>query len=207
MKTRIKSVRGMKMKFFTSDLHFGSDETIKSDMRPFKSSKQFEKVTIKKWNKITKKDDIIYVVGDLVDCHSENDKNCVKLLSVVKKIKAQVILILGNNEERIIKYYFDNDLDKFKSYCLGLGFLDVKQCDTVDISGTTFYLTHKPKNHKPEMLNLFGHSHKAMGLYKSFGFNIGCDLNNYQLYSESDILHLLNKKQKYWDKDENLKLI
>ena len=57
------------------------------------------------------------------------------------------------------------------------------------------------------MLNLFGHSHKAMGLYKSFGFNIGCDLNNYNLYSEDDIMFLLGKKSKFWDKDENLKLI
>ena len=57
------------------------------------------------------------------------------------------------------------------------------------------------------MLNLFGHSHKAMGIYKSFGFNVGCDLNNYMPYSENDIIYLLQKKQEFWDKDENLKLI
>lgn len=67
-----------------------------------------------------------------------------------------------------------------------------------------FYLIHKPKQHKENVLNLFGHSHRAIGLYKPFGFNIGCDLNHFRLYSEKDIQHLLNMKEKYWDKDDNL---
>ena len=83
---------------------------------------------------------------------------------------------------------------------------DVKQNDVVDVLGTKFFVTHKPKDCNFDMLNLFGHSHKSMGLYKSFGFNIGCDLNNYCLYSEDDIKKLLNQKH-LWDKDENLKLI
>ena len=126
-------------------------------------------------------------------------------MSLVKKIKAKVVLILGNNEERIIKYFFDGNFDKFKDYCLSIGFTSVKENDIINICNTTFFLTHKPKHHNGEMLNLFGHSHKALGLYKPFGFNIGCDLNNYRPYSEKDIQILLDKKEKYWDKDENLK--
>ncbi|MBQ7308381.1 MAG: metallophosphoesterase [Clostridia bacterium] len=195
------------MNFFTSDLHFGSNETIIFDKRPFKNSKDFEKKIIKKWNNLAKKEDIIYIVGDMVDCHLDNKDNSINKLELVKKIKAKVVLILGNNEERIMEYFFDNNFNKFKSFCISLGFLDVKVSDIVNINGTQFYLTHKPKNHKNNMLNLFGHSHKAMGLYKSFGFNIGCDLNNYELYSEQDINLLLLKKTKYWDNDQNLKLI
>lgn len=195
------------MNFFTSDLHFGSENTIKSDNRPFKNAKVFQKKIIKNWNKTAKKDDIIYVIGDLIDCHSNTNNECVKKLQIVKKIKANVILIVGNNEERIIKYFFNNDYEKFKTYCLNCGFSNVCNNLTININNTSFYLTHKPKNHNPAMLNMFGHSHKAMGIYKSFGFNIGCDLNNYNLYSEDDILFLLEKKYKFWDKDENLKLI
>ncbi len=195
------------MKYFTSDLHFGSDNTIKFDNRPFNNSKHFEKVVVKNWNKIVSCNDEIYVIGDFVDCHSQNDENCIKKLLLAKKVKAKIILIIGNNEERIIKYYFDNNFAEFKKYCLSCGFYDVKYDDAVKIKETKFYLTHKPKNHNKDMLNLFGHSHKAMGLYKSFGFNIGCDLNNYKLYSENDILSLLEKKINFWDKDENLNLI
>ena len=128
-------------------------------------------------------------------------------MELVKKVKAKIVLILGNNEQRIIKYFFNNNFESFKQYCLSLGFYDVKYNDTVKINKTIFFLTHKPKECKTDMLNLFGHSHKAMGLFKSFGFNIGCDLNNYELYSEQDIENLLYKKLNFWDKDENLKLI
>ena len=195
------------MLFFTSDLHFGSNETIKFDNRPFKSSKQFEKYFIKNLNKISKCNDTIYVIGDFVDFHKESDKSYIEKLKLAKKFKSKIILIIGNNEERIIKHCFNNSFEDFKKFCLSSGFYDVKINDTIIINKTSFYLTHKPKNHKKDMLNLFGHSHKAMGLYKSFGFNIGCDLNNYKPYSEKDIISLLQKKLKYWDKDENLKLI
>ena len=195
------------MKFFTSDLHFGSDDTIMFDNRPFKNSKAFINFSLKTWNEVAKIDDVIYVIGDFVDCHSANNKNCMKYLSIVKKIRAKIILILGNNEKRIIKNFFNNDFDRFRDYCLNLGFQDVKSSDIIEINNTKYFLVHKPKDHNPEMLNLFGHSHKAMGIYKSFGFNIGCDLNNYRLYSENDISNLLSKKINYWDKDQNLKLI
>lgn len=195
------------MKFFTSDLHFGSEETIKFDCRPFKNAKSFMNHSIKTWNKQAKKNDVIYVIGDLIDCHNETDKSCLKYFEQIKKVKAKLILILGNNEKRIIKYFFDDNFELFKQFCLTIGFLDIKENDEIKIENTNFFLTHKPKEHKTDMLNLFGHSHKAMGIYKSFGFNVGCDLNNYKLYGEKDILNLIEKKEKFWDKDENLKLI
>lgn len=193
--------------YFTSDLHFGSNETIKFDKRPFKNAKDFEKKVIRKWNKVAKKDDIIYVVGDFVDCHSDSNYKCVQKLQLVKKVKAKVVLILGNNEKRIIKYYFNNSFEQFQQFCLTCGFCDVCENHIIYIDDIPFYLIHKPKEHNENMLNLFGHSHKAMGLYKSFGFNIGCDLNNYELYSEKDIMFLIEKKNNFWDKDENLKLV
>ena len=195
------------MKFFTSDLHFGSDESIVTDDRPFKNAVDFEKRVIKQWNKVTRKDDVIYAIGDFIDCHSAENVKAVRQLEIVKKINAKVVLIIGNNEERIIKYFFDCDYDKFREYCLALGYLDVKRTDDITIEGIDFHLTHKPIDHVADKLNLFGHSHKAMGQYKTFGFNIGCDLNNYQLYSEKDIMKLVEKKHQYWDKDQNLRLV
>ena len=113
------------MYFFTSDTHFGDDGVIKQDLRPFKNAKQFAKVLINTWNKQAKKDDTIFVIGDFVDCDGDGYDSWKQSLLLVKKIKAQVVLILGNNEERVIKYYFDNDFEKFKEYCLNVGFKDV----------------------------------------------------------------------------------
>lgn len=39
------------MRFFTSDTHFNSQNTIDMDKRPFSSTKQFDKYVLKLWNK------------------------------------------------------------------------------------------------------------------------------------------------------------
>lgn len=194
------------MKFFTSDTHFADNKTLQIDMRPFKNSKQFDKYVIKTWNKQTTKEDTIYVIGDFVDCDGCGYDSWKKSIQYVKKLKASVVLILGNNEQRVIKYYFNNDFNEFKKYCLALGFKDVFENLIVKIKDIDFYLTHKPFNYNQNMLNLFGHTHRSGGLYKPFGFNVGCDINHFRLYSENDILYLLSLKEKFWNKDKHLNM-
>lgn len=195
------------MYFFTSDIHLGQATNAKADGRPFKNDKQFEKFLIKTWNHQAKVGDIIFVVGDLFDCHSKTDPYFLHKLWFVKKIKAEIVLIMGNNEEKIINNFYNSNFEDFKKVCLQAGIKDFVKDGFVNICGQDFYLTHKPKNHHCDMLTLFGHSHRAMGVYKSFGFNIGCDLNHFRLFSEQDISILLQGKKDYWDLDENLKLI
>ena len=113
------------MKYFTSDIHFCDLESMKEDNRPFKNIKSFDKFILKDWNKTAKEDDVIYVVGDLLDCNSPSNKDefeqikniWLKGLSYIKKVKAQVVLIIGNNEQRIIKHYFNNNYDDFVKIC------------------------------------------------------------------------------------------
>ena len=195
------------MYFFTSDIHLGQATNAKADGRPFKNDKQFERFLIKTWNKQAKKEDTIFVIGDLFDCHSKTDPYFLKKLWFVKKIKAKIVLIIGNNEEKIINNFYNGNFDEFKKVCLQAGIKEFEKDYFVNLCGQTFYLTHKPKDHHNEMLTLFGHSHRAMGVYKSFGFNMGCDLNHFRLFSEQDISTLLEGKKDYWDWDENLKLI
>ena len=195
------------MRYFTSDLHIGSSEIIETDNRPFKNIRVFNKYLIHNWNKQAKKKDLIYVIGDLIDCHDKTNENWRDSFKVLKKIKAEIILIIGNNEERIIKYFFKNEFDSFRNYCIQHGIKDVMRNLVVEIEGEKFFLTHKPKDHSKKMLTLFGHCHKTIGQYKSFGFNVDYDLNNFRLLSEKDIQCLLIKKRIYWDKDESLKLI
>ncbi len=194
------------MFFFTSDTHFISQEDLAFDFRGFDSTKKFDKFVIKTWNRQAKKGDTIFVIGDFVDCQGEGCEEWKKALSYVKKIKAQVVLIMGNNEDRVVKYFFDNSFDKFRDYCLNLGFKDVQKDMTVTFNGQEFFLTHKPINYKKGMFNLFGHMHRSGGVYKPFGLNIGCDLNHFRLYSEKDIQFMKELKAKYWDNDKNLNM-
>ncbi len=48
---------------------------------------------------------------------------------------------------------------------------------------------------------LFGHTHRYGGLWKSFGFNVGVDLNHFRLFSEDNIMYMLRQKEKYRDED------
>ena len=105
------------MLYFTSDIHFNDEETLKMDNRPFKNSKKFGRHIIKTWNKQAKKHDTIYVIGDFVDCDGEGFDSWKKSILYVKKVNASVILIIGNNEQRVIKYFFNNNFENFKMYC------------------------------------------------------------------------------------------
>lgn len=193
------------MYYFSSDTHFGDKGTLVMDMRPFKNAKQFDRYVIKTWNKQTTKDDTIFIVGDFIDCDGPGCDSWKKTLKYVKKLKAKVVLIIGNNEQRVIKYYFNNSFEDFKTHCLNLGFKDVCQNLQIHMFKQNFYLTHKPKNHNPNMLNLYGHIHRSGGIYKPFGFNVGCDLNHFRLYSEKDIQQLIDMKNDYWDTDQNIR--
>lgn len=194
------------MYYFTSDTHFCDDEILEQDLRPFKNAKQFAKTLIKTWNKQTTKDDIVYIIGDFVDCDGAGYDSWKDALLLVAKIKAKVILIIGNNEQRVIKYYFDNNFESFKNYCLGIGFRDVLKNAVIHMRDRDFFLTHKPLDYNPNYFNLFGHIHASGGLYKPFGLNVGCDLSHFKLFSEDDIFHLIDKKATFWDKDKNLNM-
>lgn len=194
------------MQYFTADIHFSDPDTLLYTMRPFKNIKQYDRYMIKQINKTAKKDDLIYVCGDFFDCDGSELKSYLQASQYVKKIKAKMFLIIGNNEERIIKYFFDNDYEKFREYCLDLGFVDVQKSAHVNFGGREFYLIHEPIQNDPNYVNLFGHIHTG-GIYRSYGINVGVDPNHYRLWSESDILDYLDWKEKYMNYDVNINLM
>lgn len=192
------------MYFFTSDTHFNDYETLLIDDRPFKNAKQFDSFVLKTWNSQTKKGDTIFVIGDFVDCDGKGYEGWKTSIKYVQKLNADVVLIIGNNEERVIKVWFNNDFNAFRDYCLQQGFKEVYKNLTIKICNTEFFLTHKPKDRKKDMLTLFGHLHRSCGLYKPYGFNVGCDLNHFRLYDENNIQKFLDMKEKFWDKNPSL---
>lgn len=189
------------MLFFTSDTHFACKDTLKSENRPFKTCKQFEDFVVEAWNKQAKKRDTIYHLGDFVSYNQKDTKSWKNGLAVVKRINAKVILVIGNNEQRLIDARFGGSFEDFQKYCINLGFADVKKSEFLVLQGKKFYLNHHPINHKQGYVNLFGHTHRATGLWKPFGLNVCCDLNHFYLFSEKEIFRLLEAKTKWWDLD------
>lgn len=191
------------MKFFTADAHFShkDDTIIYREFRPFKTLEEMNDKIIEIWNGQASKNDIIYCLGDFVNYNWE-DLEYEKNLGLVKKINAKVVLILGNNEERILNNDFDNNFEKFKKYLLSLGFYDVVRHDlTLKIGKHYYFLTHKPCDCKKESeFNLFGHIHKS-AFVKRYGFNVGLDNHYLKLFSEDDVIDLQGRRKFF---DENV---
>lgn len=195
------------MKFFTSDIHFCSETTMKSDNRPFKSIKEYDNFILNNFNKMAKKDDTIYIAGDLLDCNGPYTDEWLKGLKLIKKIKAKVVLIIGNNENRIIKYFFNGDFDAFADHCKQNGISEVYKSLDVEFAGKKFHLVHQIKDGDKRKINLFGHTHLCSGLYHPYGLCISTDLNHFRLFTEEILLGYLKRKTQYWEPDENTNYI
>ena len=52
--------------FFTGDLHFGHENIIKLDSRPFKSVEEMDAELIHRWNNKVAPGDLVYVLGDMI---------------------------------------------------------------------------------------------------------------------------------------------
>lgn len=156
------------------------------------------------WSQQLTEKDTLWIIGDFINYNRKqplSKKEIDDVFRSIKQIKSKVILILGNNELRIIQDFFDNDFQSFRDYLIHLGFYDVKKDAYLSFENKSFYLNHFPSAHIEDYVNLFGHTHRATGLWKPYGLNVGCDLNYFRAYSENDILSLLYTKRKWWDND------
>lgn len=191
-------------KWFTADAHFGSSDILSREMRPFRDAAEYTREQVGIWNGQAGQDDLIYAIGDFFNCsYLESDEQAA--LAASGQIKARIVLITGNSEERLIRDRFGGEFERFREYCLEHGrFEDVKRNDYTEIGGRRFFLTHRPSDHARECLTLFGHTHRAGGLWRPYGFNVGVDLNHFRLFSEQDILGLLDQKLRWYDSDPDI---
>lgn len=191
------------MNFFTADSHFSyRDNTIiPRDFRPFDSFEEMNDFIIKTWNEQAKEGDVIYHLGDFVNYNSFDNVNYEERFKFVQKINAKVILILGNNEDKILNREFGGDFEKFRKFLLGCGFSEVyKECLTIKIGDKDYFLTHCPRDCKKDSIyNLFGHVHKCV-FVKSYGYNVGVDNHYFKLFSEDEIIEL-ESRRKYFDEN------
>ena len=191
--------------WYTADPHFGSDsETIViREMRPFRNIAEYTAEQIRIWNDQAAPDDVIYILGDFCNFNAF-ERDWESGLAVSRRINARIVLLAGNSEERVADKYFDSNFSRFRSYCLNdprFRFDDVRKNDYAVICGEKFFLTHKPTDHNRSCLNLFGHTHRSTGLWKPYGFCVCTDLNHFRLFSEDDIMLLLEQKNGFWDHD------
>lgn len=188
------------MDYFTADLHLNSSSIMLRENRPFRNALKMSRKIIANINRVAGYGDTVYIIGDVVSEFNNTESTWKEALPFMKSLHAKVILFMGNNEERVVERYFDS-FESFKKYCYKQNVTEVLYDHWMKINGMNVHLNHYPTNYDPSMFNLFGHTHRSTGLWKPWGLNVGCDLNNYSPFSTHDIMYLYQQKTNFWDSD------
>lgn len=96
----IEKKEGKQMKYYISDLHFGHENAIRFDDRPFENADEMDAKMIELWNEKVTENDEVYIVGDF---SYKSGKTADWYLD---QLKGRKHLIIGNHDRKT----FENEL-------------------------------------------------------------------------------------------------
>lgn len=86
------------MNYYISDLHLFHNKIIEKYNRPFSNIEEMHDCIIRNWRNTVKKDDIVYVLGDLGMYHAH------EIAEIISSLPGNKILITGNHDFWNLKY-------------------------------------------------------------------------------------------------------
>ncbi len=180
--------------FFTSDLHFGHENAIRFDNRPFKNVEEMDAELIKRWNAKVGKGDLVYVLGDMIWKSHNGDAE-----QLIRSLNGQIILIKGNHDRFLHNAKAKNALAGVKDaddICVTLEDGTKRRCILQHAFVPMYY------GHRYQAIHLHGHSHQTEESvmefiiqatlrehgYKPEIYNVGCMYWNYEPVTLDEIL-------------------
>lgn len=180
--------------FFTGDLHFGHKKVIAFDKRPFATVEEMDAELIRRWNNKVSKDDLVYVLGDMIWKTHSNDAS-----DIIKSLNGQVILIKGNHDKFLLDAEATEALAGIKDYdefCVDL------EDGTRKKVFLSHYFTPMYSGHFHQVIHLHAHSHFSdeadfevdfAAYLNSIGcrneiYNVGCMYWNYEPVTLDEII-------------------
>ena len=180
--------------FFTSDLHFGHENVLRFDNRPFASVEEMDAELVRRWNEKVGKGDLVYVLGDLIWKSRNGDAH-----NLIRSLNGQIILIKGNHDRFLHNAQAKAALAGIKDYddiCVTLEDGSVRRCIL------SHYFIPFYNGHRHLAIHLHGHSHftdeadlelkMAMELnesgFKNEIYNVGCMYWDYAPVTLAEIL-------------------
>ena len=127
------------------DTHFCHRNIIKYCGRPFDSIEKMNEALISNWNKVVKRDDRVFMLGDFALCSKD------KIIEIGQKLNGRKILILGNHDEASLSTYYTAGFEMVSKFPI--------------IFQDFFILSHEPIEFLPlntPFVNIFGHVHNDM---------------------------------------------
>lgn len=195
LKKRIE--RKINMIYYIADTHFRDQIIFDKCKRPFKSLDDMESTMINRWNNKIKDDDIVYVLGDIV-----NDD--ISSIEIFNKLKGHKHLIVGNHDHSIIE-----DIKKSNV------FESIKFIDLIIDNNRKVCVCHYPlmdwMDFNKEGILVYGHIHnktekngyvyKLMkDYYKNLpAYNCGVDVCDFEPKTLDELIYIKeeNKNEPY----------
>lgn len=94
--------RSFMKRFIIADTHFGHENIIKYENRPFNNVDEMNTKLIKLWNSVVGKNDLVYVLGDFT-----LSRKIDVIKALVNQLNGRKILIMGNHDTRKPKDYIE----------------------------------------------------------------------------------------------------
>lgn len=166
------------MFYYVSDLHFGHKNILEMCKRPFSSIEEMDERLVENWNKRVKKNDKVYILGDLIY------KSTTPPEAYLERLKGEKVLILGNHD----KWWVDKvDLTKYFSFVMRL--------DVINTGKGKATLCHFPMMDFEGRYLIHGHIHANTDMdYWSVlknsdrTLNAGVDVNGFQPVTFDELL-------------------
>lgn len=163
--------------FYIADTHFGDKNILIYSRSHFKNIEEMNNIIINNWNNIVKKEDTVYLLGDVGD------------YEYLKLLNGNIIIVLGNH---------DNE-DKLREVCPNIKIYDKPIIDK------WMFLSHEPISFLgPQIpyLNIHGHLHQfnyrltdSLNWYEGNRyFNVSCEQIGYTPIPRNKIIELIGYK-------------
>lgn len=189
--------------FFTSDLHFGHENVIRFDKRPWNTVEEMNRGLMERWNRKVQKGDLVYVLGDLF---WKGDSKMV--LEYLNNLNGQIYMIKGNHDRWLHNAGVKNRLAGVKDYLD----TDVPLKDGMKRRVIlSHYFIPFYNGHLYNAIMLHGHSHNTeeyeaeekmkvwlnQNRFPCRAYNIGCMHWNYEPVTLDEILERSDEYEKY----------
>ena len=172
------------MNYYISDLHFGHENIIRLNNRPFANAEEMDEILIENWNAVVKENDDVYIVGDFCYKSGKNPKY------YLDKLKGKKHLIVGNHDGRILK---DPIVRKY--------FVEINELQTIWDGKQMIVLCHYPlvewNGFFRNSILLYGHIHNNVGndTYKIMkkipnSYNVGVDIIGFSPQRLENVMQL-----------------
>ena len=169
--------------FFIGDPHFGDARILRYCRNTkFSTVNEMDEYMIEKWNKTVKKNDTVFINGDLSRYKEEYE------YSFIKQLNGRKILIRGNHDNMDNECYYSNGIYKVYDYPILFEYA---------------LISHEPTfvNDNTPFVNIYAHIHNNDNYkhYSSCGYCTSVEVNDYTPINFSIIQKLIGDERKKID--------